>query len=267
MNSLTKASLTVALCLPLLAGCVTPGEDDPNASTKQGAVGGALLGLTLGALTGEADLAVQGAMVGGLAGGIAGASNDLQNNRDNIRHDSRNDAIAQTGNAQAASPTSAEQTPQNWQELNHFIGEWSVTIRNHVDSDSNSNSNSDTNIDSLQATGSLNSISQANIDIHNQQGVELSAQFSYTVEHGYQLDVMNEATDATVNFAGEHQPKVNRYNFYPTNIQDIIYQGINSADVHLELAMVSDKLWIIESYAYIDGSEKKLQSIRFNKAN
>ncbi|CAH7466620.1 hypothetical protein VCHA37P192_70074 [Vibrio chagasii] len=58
MNSLTKASLTAAISLPLLTGCVTPGEDDPNASTKQGAVGGALLGLTLGALTGEADLAV-----------------------------------------------------------------------------------------------------------------------------------------------------------------------------------------------------------------
>ncbi|CAH6986371.1 conserved hypothetical protein [Vibrio chagasii] len=259
MNSLTKASLTAAISLPLLTGCVTPGEDDPNASTKQGAVGGALLGLTLGALTGEADLAVQGAVVGGLAGGVAGASNDIKNNRENIRHDSRNEAIAQTGGTQVANPTSAETTEQNWQELNNFIGEWNVTIRNHVDTNSN--------IDSLQATGSLASISQANINIENPQGVELSAHFSYTAEQGYQLDVINDATDVSVNFAGEHQPQANRYNFYPTNIQDIIYQDINSADVRLELAMVSDKLWIIDSYAYIDGSETKLQSIRFNKVS
>ena len=74
MNSFTKASLTAAISLPLLAGCVTPGEDDANATTKQGAVGGALLGLTLGALTGDADLAMKGAIAGGVAGGVAGAS-------------------------------------------------------------------------------------------------------------------------------------------------------------------------------------------------
>ena len=55
-----KLVLTSFIAIPLLTGCVTPGEDDPNAATKQGAVGGALLGLTMGALTGESDLAVKG---------------------------------------------------------------------------------------------------------------------------------------------------------------------------------------------------------------
>ncbi|ANS84588.1 hypothetical protein VSVS12_00800 [Vibrio scophthalmi] len=93
----TKLVLTSLISIPLLAGCVTPGEDDANAATKQGAIGGALLGLTMGALTGEPDLAVKGAIAGGVAGGVAGSSQDLQSNRDNIRHASRNDAITALG--------------------------------------------------------------------------------------------------------------------------------------------------------------------------
>lgn len=52
MNIFNKTTLVAALSLPLLAGCVTPGEDDPNALTKQGAAGGALLGLTMGRFDG-----------------------------------------------------------------------------------------------------------------------------------------------------------------------------------------------------------------------
>ncbi|MBW3695118.1 hypothetical protein EK599_05405 [Vibrio sp. T187] len=256
MNSFTKASLTAAISLPLLAGCVTPGEDDANATTKQGAVGGALLGLTLGALTGDADLAMKGAIAGGVAGGVAGASHDIQNNRENIRHDSRNEAIAQSG---GGSNNVVDTTPQNWQELNNFVGEWNVTIRNHVEIASD--------VGSLEAKGQLSSISQAEVQVANEQGIDLTAAFSYTSEQGYQLDITNKATDANVNFAGEHQPQANRYNFYPTNIQDVIYTGVNSADIRIELGMINDKLWILESYAFIDGSEQKLQSIRFNKAS
>ena len=36
----TKLVFTSLISVPLLAGCVTPGEDDANAATKQGAFGG-----------------------------------------------------------------------------------------------------------------------------------------------------------------------------------------------------------------------------------
>ncbi|MBE8576162.1 hypothetical protein [Vibrio sp. OPT18] len=256
MNSMVKSSLAIAISLPLLAGCVTPGEDDPNASTKQGAVGGALLGLTIGALTGDAELAMKSAVVGGVAGGVAGAGNDIRSNRDNIRHDSRNEAIAHT-NVNATAATETKQ--QNWEELNNFIGEWDVTIHNHV--------NTLDTISDLESTGKLNSISQAEVSVANSQGVNLTAQFSYDEAQGYQMDVTNQATQVNVNFAGEPQSQNNRYNFYPTNIQDVIYEGVNSADVRIELGMLNSQLWILESYAYLDGSEKKIQSIRFNKAS
>lgn len=260
MNSMVKSSLAIAISLPLLAGCVTPGEDDPNASTKQGAVGGALLGLTIGALTGDAELAMKSAVVGGVAGGVAGAGNDIRSNRDNIRHDSRNEAIAHTNvNAAATAAAPTETKQQNWEELNNFIGEWDVTIHNHV--------NTLDTISDLESTGKLNSISQAEVSVANSQGVNLTAQFSYDEAQGYQMDVTNQATQVNVNFAGEPQSQNNRYNFYPTNIQDVIYEGVNSADVRIELGMLNSQLWILESYAYLDGSEKKIQSIRFNKAS
>ncbi|CDT79608.1 conserved exported hypothetical protein [Vibrio coralliirubri] len=260
MNSMVKSSLAIAISLPLLAGCVTPGEDDPNASTTQGAVGGALLGLTIGALTGDAELAMKSAVVGGVAGGVAGAGNDIRSNRDNIRHDSRNEAIAHTNvNAAAATAAPTETKQQNWEELNNFIGEWDVTIHNHV--------NTLDTISDLESTGKLNSISQAEVSVANSQGVNLTAQFSYDEAQGYQMDVTNQATQVNVNFAGEPQSQNNRYNFYPTNIQDVIYEGVNSADVRIELGMLNSQLWILESYAYLDGSEKKIQSIRFNKAS
>ena len=110
MNTFLKTSLAAAISLPLLAGCVTPGEDDPNALTKQGAAGGALLGLTLGALTGDAELAMKGAVAGGVAGGVTGASADIQNNREGIRSESRDQAIANIANGK----NDSSQT-QNWE--------------------------------------------------------------------------------------------------------------------------------------------------------
>lgn len=246
--------LAIALTLPVLVtGCVTPGEDDPNAATKHGAAGGALLGLTMGALTGSGELAAKGAIAGAVAGGVAGASQDIANNRDNIRHDSRNDAIGNVGSSQ----TSHQQTAQNWPQLDNFVGEWNVTIRNFDDNL--------VKADPIQATGALAKTTQADIKLSNDQGLDLTTQFSYTQEQGYQLNMVNNQTDVVVAFVGEYQQQANRYQFYPTNLSDVIYQGIPSEDIRLELGFAGGKVWMVDTYAFIDGQERKLQSYRFTK--
>ncbi|EGU42957.1 hypothetical protein VII00023_02864 [Vibrio ichthyoenteri ATCC 700023] len=248
----TKLVLTSLISVPLLAGCVTPGEDDPNAATKQGAVGGALLGLTLGALTGESDLAVKGALAGGVAGGVAGAGQDLQSNRDNIRHDSRNDAIvgiASTGQKNAESQ-------QNWQQLENFVGEWNVNIQNHIVS-----------IDHQQitATGSLKSLSSADVNITSQNGLKLSGAFHYDQANGYQMQIDNQAKGVSVGFVGESLESGNKVSFYPTNVDDVIYADIPSANVRLELSFIGNQVWLIDSYAHVEGKEQKLQTFRFTR--
>lgn len=253
MNTALKTTIAAAISLPLLTGCVTPGEDDPNAMTKQGAAGGALLGLTLGALTGDPELAIQGAIAGGVTGGVAGAQADIQNNRESIRANSRDDAIASIGGG-AVQPASQ----QNWAELNHFVGNWNVTIQNHDQSLKN--------VQPVTAQGSLAKTTQADINVVNQQGINLTAAFSYTPEAGYELNISNNAKDVEVKFAGEFQPGTNRYNFYPTNINDVIYQNINSADIHVELGFAGPNVWTLSSYAFQDGNQNQLQTFRFTKS-
>ncbi|EGU32522.1 hypothetical protein VIBRN418_12737 [Vibrio sp. N418] len=246
----TKLVLTSLISVPLLAGCVTPGEDDANAATKQGAVGGALLGLTMGALTGEPDLAVKGAIAGGVAGGVAGSSQDLQSNRDNIRHDSRNDAITALGGDKTAA------SPQNWQQLENFVGEWNVNIQNHIVTIEHQK---------ISAEGKLASLSNANVSIINEEGLNLNASFSYQPTTGHQLQIDNRVKNVSVNFVGEALSNSNRISFYPTNIDDVIYNDIPSSDVRLELSFVGNQVWLIDSYAYIEGSEQKLQTFRFTR--
>ncbi|OLQ91497.1 hypothetical protein BIY22_17645 [Vibrio panuliri] len=246
-----KLVLTSFIAIPLLAGCVTPGEDDPNAATKQGAIGGALLGLTMGALTGESDLAVKGAIAGGVAGGVAGASQDLQSNRDNIRHDSRNDALGTIGTGK-----SETQSQQNWQQLENFVGEWNVNIQSHIVT---------TEHRQITAEGKLASLSSADVKITNQQGLDLSASFSYQQSEGYQMQVTNQAKQVSVNFVGDANEGASKVSFYPSNVQDVIYADIPSSDVRLELSFVGNQVWLIDSYAYIDGQEQKLQTFRFTR--
>ncbi|MGR5237103.1 hypothetical protein [Vibrio alfacsensis] len=252
MNIFNKTTLVAVLSLPLLAGCVTPGEDDPNALTRQGAAGGALLGLTMGALTGDAELAMKGAVAGGVAGGVAGASADIQSNRDNIRHDSRNDAIGAIGGNQ-----NATNAPQQWQEIDNFVGDWNVNIQNH---------NRDfKGLDGLSAQGSLAKTTEANIKVTNTQGVDLNAAFTFDTQSGHQLTLTNEAKNVSVAFAGEQQAQTRRYNFYPMNISDVIYQGIPTGDVRVELGFAGPNVWTIDSYAYIEGAEQKIQTFRFTR--
>lgn len=256
MKTTIKTTLAIALSLPLLAGCVTPGEDDPNALTKQGAAGGALLGLTLGALTGDAELAMQGAIAGGVAGGVAGASADIQNNREASRSRSRDDAIAQIGNNNSQQNAPAVQ--QNWDKLDNFVGEWNVSIQTH--------SKDMNKVKPLNAKGALAKTTQANVSIANEQGIDLTATFSYTSVDGYQMAIINNTKDVSVDFAGEKQSSSSRYNFYPVNTNDIIYQDINSADIHVELGFAGPNVWLLESYAFIEGEQQKLQSFRFTRS-
>jgi len=65
--------------------------------------------------------------------------------------------------------------------------------------------------------------------------------------------------------AGEQQSQNHRYNFYPMNINDIIYQGIHTGDVRVELGFAGPNVWTINSYAYIDGAEQKVQTFRFTR--
>ncbi len=246
-----KLVLTSFITLPFLAGCVTPGEDDPNAATKQGAVGGALLGLTMGALTGESDLAVKGAIAGGVTGGVAGATQDLHSNRENIRHDSRNDAIAAIG-----SDGKETRIQQQWQQLENFVGEWNVNIQSHVVT---------TEHQQILAQGQLASLSKANVVISNQQGLAINASFSYEQANGYQMQVQNQTKNVVVNFVGDAENGNNKISFYPTNVSDVIYSDIPSQDVRLELSFIGDQIWLIDSYAHIDGQEQKLQTFRFTR--
>ncbi|MCC2521169.1 hypothetical protein [Vibrio coralliilyticus] len=252
MNTFLKTSLAAAISLPLLAGCVTPGEDDPNALTKQGAAGGALLGLTLGALTGDAELAMKGAVAGGVAGGVTGASADIQNNREGIRSESRDQAIANIANGN----NDSSQT-QNWEQLDNFVGNWNVNIQNHHQELSG--------VEPINAEGKLARTTQADVTLVNDQGINFTAEFSFTPEAGYQLNLVNNAKSVAVNFAGEFQPQANRYNFYPTNVSDVIYEGVNSADIHVELGFAGHNIWTIDSYAFIDGQQTNLQTFRFTR--
>ncbi|MFM2586982.1 hypothetical protein [Vibrio sp. TBV020] len=256
MNPTMKTTLAIAISLPLLAGCVTPGEDDPNALTKQGAAGGALLGLTLGALTGDAELAMQGAIAGGVAGGVAGASADIQNNREASRSNSRDEAIAQIGNNNAQQTNAPVQ--QGWDKLDQFVGEWNVNIQTH-------NHQMD-DVKPLSANGSLAKTTQADVNVVNEQGIDLTAAFSYTSDDGYQLSIINNTKDVAVNFAGEKQNNSNRYNFYPINTSDVIYRDINSADIHVELGFAGPNVWLLESYAFVEGEQQKLQTFRFTRS-
>ncbi|MGF1907871.1 hypothetical protein L4C38_00290 [Vibrio kasasachensis] len=246
----TKLVLSSLISVFFLAGCVTPGEDDPNAATKQGAVGGALLGLTMGALTGESDLAVKGAIAGGVAGGVAGASQDLHNNRGNIRHDSRNDALTSIDSEQVVEKSSS------WQQLENFIGEWNVSIQNHIVTIDHSE---------IIAKGSLASLSSADISITNEQGLKLKASFSYGEGAGYQMQVDNQAKGVSMGFVGEAGENNNRVSFYPTNISDVIYTDIPTSDVRLELIFIGDQVWLLDIYAHIEGREQKLQTYRFTR--
>ncbi|MGR5150385.1 hypothetical protein [Photobacterium swingsii] len=266
MTLFLKTSIAAVLSATLLTGCVNPDQNDPNAATKQGAIGGALLGLTMGALTGDAELAAKGAIAGGVAGGVSGSMVDLDNNRDNQRHSSRDDAIAQIGNSQqqganaAPSPTQ----PQTWAELDKFTGKWQVAIW--------SNTTGETINAKADAAGSLTKTTTAQIAIDNLQvngsanSLAMTAEFSFTPESGYILSVKNNVDNSTAQFVGEYQAANIRYNFYPESTDVSVIKGVDASQVRLELGFAGNNVWMVDTWAAIDGQDVKVQSYRFTRS-
>ncbi|WP_026957346.1 hypothetical protein [Aliagarivorans taiwanensis] len=245
-------SLTVPVLFTLaVSACSNIDREDPNAATKQGAMGGALLGMTMGALTGDAELAVKGAVAGGVAGGVAGSSEDLRHHRSSEQNASRDAAIASIGGG------NTEQQLQQWQELENFVGQWHANIQNKAISGS---------IDNVSAEGTLSSLSSAEVAITAEQGLALNASFAFSPEQGHSLQLVNQATEVVVSFAGEAIDGGQRISFYPTDVDATIYQGIASSDVRIELSFAGNQVWKIDTYAFIEGSEQALQTFRFTKA-
>ncbi|MGF1750111.1 hypothetical protein [Vibrio cionasavignyae] len=249
MNLKSKFA-ALSLATIVLTGCATPGETDPNEMTKQGAIGGALLGLAIGAITGDADVAAKAALVGGVAGGVSGASEDLANNRENIRAEKRDAALAAIGNQ------NSESTPKVWKELDNFTGKWRVTVQTHVVEPGST---------TTSASGSLKKTSEAEVVLSGTDELAINANFSFTPETGYKMQINNEKSNTSVEFAGEFQASKNRYSFYPENLDAVIYEGVNASDVHMELGFVGKNIWIIDTFVVVKGEELKVQTFKFNR--
>ncbi len=267
MTLLLKTSIAAVLSATLLTGCVNPDQNDPNAATKQGAIGGALLGLTMGALTGDAELAAKGAIAGGVAGGVSGSMVDLDNNRDNQRHSSRDDAIAKIGNSQQQQGVNAAPTPtqpQAWADLDKFTGNWQVAIW--------SSTTGETINAKADARGSLTKTTAAQVAINNLQvngsanSLAMTAEFSFTPSTGYILAVKNNVDNTTAQFVGEYQAANNRYNFYPESTDVSVIKGVDASQVRLELGFAGNNVWMVDTWAAVDGQDVKVQSYRFTRS-
>lgn len=270
MKTSVLKSLASAIILTLsVTGCSSIDHDDKHASTKNGAIGGALLGLTLGALTGDAELAAKAALAGGVAGGVAGSTADLANSRENERDKSRDQAISNIGNNtqdtsnQNASNQNNNTANDSWSELTNFMGDWDVSISGlHAQQPIKA---------TAKANGVLVKTTEAQINIDQVQlngelvDINLTTQFSYDTEEGYQAIIKNKSNDQSLHFSGEYQPALNRYNFYPTSSNALLTSGTTKQDFRLELGFVGKTIWVLDTYAIVDGQEVKIQSYRFSK--
>lgn len=261
MKNASIKNISVAIVVTLgLAGCSAVDHDDEHAATKKGAMGGALLGLTLGALTGDAGLAMKGAVAGGVAGGVAGSAADLENSRESSRSSGRDDAIANIGNNNQQASTEKE---DEWSELTNFMGDWNVSI---------SGMNADKAVKATaQANGVLVKTTKAQVVINQVivdgeiAEIKLTTQFSYDPIEGYSAVIKNETNNQELHFAGEFQPGLNRYNFYPISDDALFVAGTQTQDFHIQLGFAGKKIWMLDTYALVDGKETKIQSYRFSK--
>ncbi len=143
------------------------------------------------------------------------------------------------------------------------MGDWNVSI-------SGMNANMPINA-SAQANGVLVKVNEAKIDINqvvvNGEIVEinLATNFAYDPVEGYSATIKNKTNNQVLQLVGEYQPALNRYNFYPTTDNSLLESDSQRQDFHLQLGFAGNKIWMLDTYAMVDGKETKIQSYRFNK--
>ncbi|WP_245823663.1 hypothetical protein [Photobacterium proteolyticum] len=153
---------------------------------------------------------------------------------------------------------------QNWEQLNNFTGDWNVSIW--------SGATDQPVTATAKANGSLAKTTEAQIQIQdlaidsNKQPLQLTANFAYTPEAGYTLAVNSNISSVPVQFAGEYQAAMNRYNYYPTSNDVSVIKGVDSSTIRLELAFAGQNVWILDTYAQVNGKEEKIQTYRFTKS-
>lgn len=258
-----KYQFVTFLCITLLVACAGTGDErDPNRGMRTGAAGGAIMGLALGAVTGDATLAAQGAVVGAAAGGAAGAAADYRNDREDYRNENANRNI----NINAPTGVTGQQTttPQRWDRLDDFTGNWQLEISvigeggKAIEASGN-------------ATGSLASTTAAQFDIKvntvsgNSQTMSGTAGLSYTPEQGYGLTTNFEGSDP-LSFSGEFQASEQRYNFYPVGAQGQTYSGDDRSRMRIEMRFAGNSVIIFETYVPISGKETKVQTYRLTRS-
>ncbi|RTR27238.1 glycine zipper domain-containing protein [Shewanella atlantica] len=265
-----RKTLLAALCVSLLSGCAstTDGENteqDRNRGLRTGAAGGAILGLALGAATGDASLAAKGAMVGAAAGGAAGAAADYQNDREDHRNENGNKNININGLGSAANPSAPQMsnTPQNWDKLDDFTGDWQINIWALLDDGKR-----------IEATGiakgslAKTTAAQLNFDKLNVDGVshELTGQIQlgYTPAGGYSLETDFSNNDK-MRFSGEHQANNQRYSYYPVGVKGQTLSGDERQNMRVELRFAGKDVFLVDTYTQVKGEDVQIQSYRFTR--
>ncbi|GIU47852.1 MULTISPECIES: hypothetical protein [Shewanella] len=269
MNKSAKVLVLVA-SVSFLSGCASSGavnEDGSgnNRGLKTGAAGGAILGLAMGAAAGDASLALKGAAIGGAAGGLAGASADYANDREDYRNENGNKNININGLPQSKvsdAQTAVKSTPQSWDKLDHFSGEWQVNIwalndeGNRVEASASANgallktTKTQLSVDNVQMNGEVQSLS-GKVDL------------AFSPEDGYQI--MTEFNgNENMRFVGEVDDQ-GRYSYYPVGVNGSTYSGNERSTMRLELRFVGKDVFLVDSFIQSKGEEVQIQSYRFTR--
>ncbi|PKG56311.1 hypothetical protein CXF83_20345 [Shewanella sp. Choline-02u-19] len=269
VNKFAKVALTT-LCLMALTACASGdgmGEDgrDSNRGMKTGAAGGAILGLAMGAVAGDAGMALKGAAIGAAAGGVAGAGADYANDREDYRNENATKSININGlpGTQVGVASQAPATPQNWDRLDTFSGQWQVNI---WALDSQGKRVEATGV----AQGGLSKTTAATLSVENlavsgvKQDLTGQVELSYSPELGYQLQTDFNG-NKKLNFSGEYQPQLQRYNYYPVGVNGQTYSGNERSQMRIELRFAGKDVFLVDSYAVVDGQEVQIQSYRFTR--
>ncbi|WP_220718853.1 YMGG-like glycine zipper-containing protein [Agarivorans litoreus] len=257
MNKIGTSISVVLLASTMLAGCAsTDGEPDPNQGMKTGAVGGAVLGLVMGAVTGDAELAVKGAAVGAAAGGASGAMRDYENSHENRRTGTTAEAIAQP-NTVIMNGDNA--TANQGEHLNKLLGQWQVNVWAIQPDGSTIEAQGLARGKMLESDAATVELEQLEVAGEKLE-LQASTTISYNQQQGHQLSVSASNLENDVVYAGEFQAAMNRFSYYPLS-------QVNTANMRMELRVVSPQLWIVETYSQQGSEEKMIQSYRFSKAS